>query len=173
MQEQLYKRVDVVPAGDATVGLLFMTPPKFSDLPASRTDRLLAESHLEQGVQEVVFTAIRPSQPTRTIPRPISTHGGLDTRIKRAWHSCTVSCWRFRNQPSDIQVHEGGTSFRRGSEHRTAKVLASYGAPVLYVQETVHGHHNVADRYFAHFYFVWWWLLRSRSLVVTARLRGL
>jgi hypothetical protein len=28
------------------------------------------------------------------------------------------------------------------------------------------GHHHVADHHFAHIDFVWWWLLRSRSLVV-------
>src|SRR5215467_15274475 len=36
-----------------------------------------------------------------------------------------------------------------------------------------HGHHYIADRYFAHPVFVWWWLLRPRSLVVaTNRIAG-
>jgi len=28
------------------------------------------------------------------------------------------------------------------------------------------GYHHVADHHFAHIDFVWWWLLRARSLVV-------
>src|SRR6185312_13244046 len=52
LEDSSHKRVDVVPAGDATVGFLFMTPPKCSNLPASRTGKLLTEPHLKQGVQE-------------------------------------------------------------------------------------------------------------------------
>ena len=34
------------------------------------------------------------------------------------------------------------------------------------------GYHHVADHHFAHIDFVWWWLLRARSLVVAKRAQG-
>jgi hypothetical protein len=34
------------------------------------------------------------------------------------------------------------------------------------------GYHHVTDHHFAHIDFVWWWLLRARSLVVGKRAQG-